>query len=41
VDGKATKWRAVYKNGKWVEQMPEKAAAKPKKTTRRRAAKGA
>jgi DNA topoisomerase-1 len=41
VDGKATKWRAVYKNGKWVEQVPEKAAAKPKKTTRRRTAKGA
>ena len=41
-DGKATGWRAVHRDGAWVEQQPSEAAktarAKPRGRTRRRVA---
>ena len=32
VDDKATGWRAFYRDGRWVEQIPEKKAPRKKKT---------
>jgi DNA topoisomerase-1 len=39
VDGKATGWRAYYRDGKWVEELPPTKSAAMKRSGRKKAAK--